>query len=215
MSAAWIIDVRSPTIAAELRWMLGVTIGLALLAGACRRDAEAQIAHDPLGPIRCFEIAAERDLASTTAINLCIGATTVAPGECFALADDRGVLTEQQIVQLCRFATSNEPYACFDRLMAVGTLTNDQMIDFCATQCALGPPPAEAGNAECLAAALERADLAIQMAGELCTQALSAGPVDCFVTGENVSALTQSQLIQLCARTTSCQYVNAPPAAAY
>jgi hypothetical protein len=195
-------------------WVTVVLVSVVLSETGCRRAAEAQ-ATDSLGPIECFRIADAMGISSTSAIQLCAGATSVAPGQCLAAAIDRGVLTTQQMVQLCREATSNASFECFDQLSAIGTLTNNQMIEYCGMRCPLGPPPPEAGNAECLATALDRGNLSHQTAAELCLLATSAGPVDCFVAGENVTQLPNSQLIQLCAKTRSCQYVNAPATAAY
>jgi hypothetical protein len=207
----WSAAIRTPL---RARLGLACTVSLALLGAACRREAVAQPPADPLGPIGCFELADAKGLASETALDLCGGATSVAPGECYVGAVDRvHVLTTQKIIQLCRRATSLEPLACFERLHATGTLTEDQVLDYCAMRCPLGPAPAEASNPECVAGALERTNLANQTIGELCTRSRSAGPVECFVRGEEVSQLAESQLVQLCAERPSCQYVTAAPPA--
>lgn len=186
---------------------------LAALGAACQRDARAQVPDDPLGPIGCFEAVDARGLASDTGLDLCTGATSVAPGQCFvATMDRRGDLTTQQMVQLCRGATSLEPLACFERLYAVGTLTANQVIEYCSTTCPLGPAPPQASDPACFGAALERTELATQTIGQLCQSARSAAPVDCFVVGQDVSELSDSQLVQLCAQVYSCQYINVPPA---
>lgn len=186
---------------------------LALLAAGCQRDAGAQVPDDPLGPIRCFELVEARGLASTTALDLCTGATSSAPGQCFVAATDRhGWLTTLQIVRLCRAATSIEPVQCFERLDAAGTLTSEQILGYCATSCPMGPAPPEASDAGCFAVALERANLSAQMAGELCRNSRSAGPATCFMRGEDETALTESQLVQLCTHMWSCQYINVLPA---
>lgn len=194
---------------------LTAMLGVMLSDAGCRKQAEAQVAMDPLGPIDCFLIVDDMEIASTSAIDVCAGATSDAPGRCMEAGIDTGVLTTQQTIDLCRGATSLAPFACFEQLSDRGTLTNDQMIDYCGMRCPLGPPPPEAGNAECLGAALDRADLPEQSSAELCVRAASAGPVDCFVAGLDTTELADSQLIQLCAETTSCQYVNAPAAASY
>jgi len=195
--------------------LLGVMLAMILSYASCQRDSEAQVVADSLGPIDCFLIADEVGIASTSSVELCAGATSAAPGQCLAAAVDRGVLTTQQIVELCRASTSLEPFTCFEELNAIGTLTNNQMIEYCGMRCPLGPPPPEAGNAQCLATALDRADLTTQSGAELCLLATSAGPVDCFVAGKNATQLPDSQLIRLCAETTHCQYINAPATAAY
>lgn len=198
--------------------LLSVMLAMMLSYTSCQRDSEAQvqvIVAEPLGPVDCFRVADELGIASTSAVQLCAGATSVAPGQCLAAAVERGVLTTQQMIELCRGSTSMASFECFDELSTRGTLTNNQMIEYCGMRCPLGPPPPEAGNAQCLAAALDRADLTTQSGAELCLLATSAGPVDCFLAGEAATQLPDSQLIQLCAETTHCQYINAPATAAY
>jgi len=193
------------------RWSLVLALLPALFAPACQR-VQAQATENPLAPVGCFEIVDDKGLASSAAIDLCTSATSVAPGLCYEAAIDRhGDLTTSQIIQLCRAATSTEPVNCYTRLDARGELTNDQIIRYCATRCAMGPAPPQASSADCLAAALDRTDLTRQMAEELCTRSRSAGPVDCFVAGRNVTNLSHGQLVGLCAQTFSCQYVNTPP----
>lgn len=195
--------------------LLSAMLAAMLSYASCQRDSEAQVVADSLGPIDCFQVADEIGIASTSAVELCAGATSVAPGQCLAAAVDRGVLTIQQIVELCQGSTSLESFSCFDELAAMGTLTNQQMIEYCGMRCPLGPPPPEAGNPQCLAAALDNADLTAQSGAELCLLATSASPVDCFVAGEAGTRLPDSQLIQLCAERTHCQYINAPATVAY
>lgn len=188
---------------------------VAVLGVTSRREAEAQVVRDPLGPLACFEIAVAQGLANQTALELCAGAISSAPGQCFALANARQDLASQQIVELCRRATSTEPLACFEELEASGGLTNDQMVGYCATRCAVGPAPSEVNNAACFAGAVETMALADQQARELCLGSQSTAPVQCFAAGEDVTALTELQLIQLCGETRSCQYVTAPATATY
>lgn len=188
-----------------------VMIGVVLLGTACRRTADAQLIDDSLGPIRCFEIVDAMNLASQSALDLCTGATSDAPGRCYAELFDRFPLTTQRMVALCRGATSLEPVACYEELAASETLTEQQIIGYCATTCPLGPAPPQASDPACLGAALERTNLALQTAGELCLSSRSAGPVDCYLRGVDVTTLADLQLIQLCAHTSSCQYLNAPP----
>jgi hypothetical protein len=187
-------------------------IVLAVLGAACQRKAGAQVTDDPLGPIGCFEIVDARGLASTAALDLCTGATSVAPGQCYVTGIDRlADLTTLQLVQLCRGATSTAPLACYERLDVDGMLTNDQIIRYCATSCPLGPAPPQSSDPGCFAAALDRTDLSSQMASQLCLSSRSPGPVECFVTGQEVSGLADSSLVQLCAESPSCQYFNALP----
>ena len=182
-----------------------------VLASACQREAVAQVVDDPLSPIGCFKIVDDRGVASTTVIDLCAGATSIAPGLCYAAALDCCNLTSQQILQLCWGATSTDPLDCYRLLDAEGDLTNSQIIGYCAASCPLGPAPAQASHPWCVKTALDRTNLTTQMVGELCRNARSAGPVECFLVGRSISRLAESELVRLCAQTWSCQYVNANP----
>jgi hypothetical protein len=188
-------------------------LGVILCESACHRESEARAATDPLAPLRCFEIADDEGIASSSAVELCSGATSAAPGRCLQAALDRGDLTTQQAVQLCQGAASLAPFACLDQLADTGELTTSQIVDYCGVRCPYALPAPEAGNASCLGAALDRADLTTQMATELCVLASSTGPVDCFVAGQDVTGLSDVQLVELCAETSTCRYFEAPPAA--
>lgn len=172
--------------------------------------ASAQRAEAP-APIGCFRIVENRGVASQTGLDLCAGASTDAPGACYAAALDINVLSSQQMLQLCTRATSLDPLQCYKLLDDRGDLTNDQIIRYCAATCPVGPPPAQSADPWCVEDALERTSLTTQMVGELCRASRSAEPVACYVAGAATSALTESQLVSLCAETWSCQYVNAPP----
>jgi hypothetical protein len=186
-------------------------LALLLVATACHRDASAQVARDPLGPIRCFEIVDARQVAMSNAIQLCAGALSDAPGRCYSEAGDRfHELSSAQVQQLCTGATSTEPVRCYAELRARGTYTEDQMITYCATRCALAPPPPQVSDPACLNQALARTNLTLQAAGQLCLGASSTGPVECFVAGQRIHKLSDSALIFMCAEATGCQYYNAP-----
>ncbi len=180
---------------------------LGLLSTACGRNASAQNELDPLSPVQCFQIVDAKNLSNQSALELCAGAISDAPGRCYAEAIDQlHSLSSQQIMQLCQSATSMDPIACYARLDAIGTLTGDQMIGYCTTACPVGPPPPESSSPACLGTAVERTQLALQTAGELCLGSRSAGPVDCYLAGRELQTLADSQLVQLCAETTRCQY---------
>lgn len=191
----------------------GVMFVVILLSGS----AGAQVSREAYAPLTCYEIVDGLEIASTTAIEVCAGSNNDAPGRCMATALETGELTTQQMVELCRGATSLEPNQCYADLDAEGTLTNDEMIRYCGSRCPMGPAPPQSGNAACMAAALEATDLPEQTSAQLCLAASSAAPVDCYSAGEDATelALTDTQLVQLCAERTSCQYVNAVPVAGY
>jgi hypothetical protein len=186
------------------------TLLAAMIAAAgCQRPAEAQeVTRDPLGPLRCYQLADDAELASDTAIDLCAGALSDAPGGCYLRAVDQFPSVATQKLQiLCAGATSLEPLACFTQLDAQEELTEDQMVTYCATACPLAPPPPEASSAACLDLALEQTELTLQQAGELCALSSSAGPVQCYLAGDaNNPELSDSNLIRLCAEQFGCQY---------
>jgi hypothetical protein len=196
------------TLAALSHHMKSRLILLSLVAAGCQGSAHAQTYDDPLGPIRCFNLADAAELASQSAIELCSGALSDAPGRCYVQADDTlQELSSQKVLQLCGRATSLDPLACYERLDATGTLTEDQILAYCTTSCAVGPPPAQVSDPACMEVALDRADLALESAGELCAFSRSDGPAQCFIAGQDTE-LADSSLIQLCAESTRCQYYN-------
>jgi hypothetical protein len=184
---------------------------LASSATACRRAAIAQTTRDPYGPVRCFQIVDAKQLSGQSAIQLCTGALSDAPGQCYASGiDNEHELSSQKLQTLCTGATSLEPLACYRRLHGTGRLTEDQVIQYCAPFCPLGPAPPQASNADCLAEAMDNTNLALKSAGELCAGASSAGPVYCFNAGQDIHKIADSELITLCRERLQCQYVNAP-----
>lgn len=186
----------------------GLAAALALFAAACQRNSEAQVALDPLGPVHCFQIASAKGLSDSSAIGLCAGASSAAPGQCYSDGVDRFTgIASQKIQQLCAGATSDEPLACYARLSADLTepMSEDQMVAYCAPRCA-GPPPAAPSAANCLDIARDQTGLPSQTAGELCSGSRSATPVQCFVGGATLERrLANAQLVQLCRPTISCQ----------
>jgi hypothetical protein len=196
--------------AARASMRFAVTL-LLLGCTGCEREVTAQ-SLDPVAPVSCFRIVDAMQLAEDSAIQLCASATNVAPGTCFALASQQfAQLATQKLLSLCADTTSTEPVACFARLATSGTLTEDQMVGYCATRCALGPPPPEASHPACLDQALRATTLTEQSAIELCRDAGSVGPVQCFLDGRTLHKVSDSKLITLCAESRSCQYYNAVP----
>jgi hypothetical protein len=183
---------------------------LSVIAAACQSGALAQPADDPIGPIRCYIVADGKQLAGDSAIELCSGALSDAPGQCFAGALDQfHGLSSQQAQELCRGATSLEPLNCYAGLDATHQLTEGQMIEYCATHCGLGPAPAQVSSPACFDIAINRAGLSLQMAGELCLASRSAGPAYCFLDGQNLHGVASSKLVTLCAESRRCQSYNA------
>jgi hypothetical protein len=186
---------------------------LLVAAVGCQRKVQAQVQEDPLAPIRCFQLVND-ELSTQSALELCVGALSAAPGQCFISADDAyPELADSKSIQLCRGATSLDPLTCFQELDARGTLTEDQMIAYCATTCPTGPAPPQSSSPDCVAAAEDRTDLTLQQIGQLCVASHSAGPVDCFNTGEAIGTLTEDQLLQLCTTAVGCQYLYGAPIA--
>jgi hypothetical protein len=196
-----------------MRALVLVHILLSIGASACQRSADAQNGRDSLAPVRCYQIADGRQLASQSALQLCAGTPTTAPGLCFAESSDRfRDLATQQMLQLCTRATSLQPVDCYAQVSARGDVTSDQAVRFCATICPIGPAPPEGSSAACLDAATRRTTLSLQSAAQLCIGSSSDGPVDCFLAGRELHTLTDSSLVQLCPESTGCQYYNAAPA---
>jgi len=188
---------------------------LVLGSSGCRREAEAQVSpaiQDPLGPINCFRLVDAAQLSGQSALELCSGALTDAPGRCYVESVDRfHELSTQQIMNLCNRAVSTGPVDCYDHLARTGKLTESQIIGYCTTTCGVGPPPAEASSPACLASAIAYTDLSLQSAGELCLASISTDPVQCFLAGQDLHKVADSSLIQICAQSRRCQYYNAPP----
>ena len=179
----------------------------------CKASAQG-IPDDPLGPVRCFEIADAKQLASDTAYQLCSGARSDAPGRCYATGIDRlKSFSEQQILQLCSNATDLQPLACAEHLDALGTVTEQQAIDVCCAHLPVGSLPPQVSNAACMSVATEQAGLALKTAGELCLGSRSAGPAECFLAGSKINHLASSKLVVMCAESPSCQYVSPSGAA--
>lgn len=194
---------------------IGAVGALVLAVGTSCRGAEAQqVTRDPLGPIRCFQRADDVELAEESAVSLCAGAINDAPGACYARGVDQfPTVATQKIQTLCTAATSLEPIECFTALDAQEVLTEDQMVAYCATTCPVSPPPPQAASAACLDLAIEETDLSLQHAGELCVGSSSAGPVQCYLTGEAENPeLSETSLIQLCAERVGCQILYQPGA---
>jgi hypothetical protein len=112
------------------------TLGFILLtvgAAACAK-AEAQTPPDPLGPSRCYAAADGAGLTSLSARQLCGGAQSDAPAQCFRAADSGNQLSESQAMALCHGASTNEPAECAAQLAQDGKLANQTIVNRCAAR---------------------------------------------------------------------------------
>lgn len=196
-------------------WTPFALVWCVFAAAACQRAGAQRVPlADPLAPVSCFEIVDDVGLAESSALELCSGAFTAAPGQCFVAAQNRHrELATTKIIQLCTATTTLDPLSCYEQLDAEGVFTEDQAIAYCRATCPLGPSPPQSADPGCMSAAVARTDLALQQIGELCRNSRDPGPVACYLQGEGTTQLADSQLVQLCAQTYSCQYVNAPAGA--
>jgi hypothetical protein len=113
------------------------TLGLILLtvgAAACAKAEAQATASDPLGPIRCYAAADSAGLTSLSARQLCGGAQSDAPAQCFRAADAGNQLSETQSMALCYGASSNEPADCAVQLAVDGKLANQTIVNQCAAR---------------------------------------------------------------------------------
>jgi hypothetical protein len=145
-------------------------------------------------------------LDEDSAIQLCAGAINASPGQCYATSLDRfHELSTQKIEQLCIGTTTLQPVSCYADLARIGELTEDQIISYCANVGAAGPPPPQTSSPACADMAIDRANISLQKAGQLCAGSRSVGPALCYMAGD-VTRLSGDKLINLCADTTHCQY---------
>ncbi|MDB4955802.1 MAG: hypothetical protein JWO36_3371 [Myxococcales bacterium] len=162
------------------------------------RDSDAQIPEDPLAPVRCVRLATDRNLSTQSALELCAGAASDAPALCFAMAHDRGDLTEGEGVMLCQQATSTRPVECYDDLDRTTLFSDYTIVEYCAPSCGYNYPT-EGSDPGCVRAALERYQISEQQALTLCQGSTSAAPATCLDAGESETQLSDNQLIDLCA----------------
>ena len=173
---------------------------LSLLVVAVPIVAIAQEASepDPLGPVRCYEIADDEGLEHTKAVDLCIGAVGDAPGRCYAEADDQTDLADLQIVQLCRLATSSDPVRCVLELDDEEELTNDAIANYCAANTWATTAPPNAGSPVCVRAGLADTRLADREVLNLCRGSQTDAPVRCFQIADDELAISDLDIVRLC-----------------
>jgi hypothetical protein len=97
-----------------------------------RGDGRAEPSR--FGALACYELAeAQVSLGSREALQLCRGATSAAPAECYiAATPPRGLLSERDAIALCRCATSLEPVECYERADAETFLYTWEILQLCA-----------------------------------------------------------------------------------
>lgn len=92
--------------------LAGVLLGLAL--------ASAARAEDVPGELRCIERARNQTvLQEEQREQLCLGATSLEPIDCYRSAVDQRALDPPDAIELCRCATSSEPVRCFREALRV------------------------------------------------------------------------------------------------
>ncbi|MFP2913207.1 hypothetical protein ACLESD_51030 [Pyxidicoccus sp. 3LFB2] len=87
--------------------VLAVLFGLTVPAGVRAQEQAPQLT--------CYRLALESGLTDEyVATQLCRGARSTAPAQCFLRVQDEGSLTQGQALQLCQFATpEDDPAACY------------------------------------------------------------------------------------------------------
>jgi len=186
--------------------MVGMLIRVAVIGGVyfVAREARAQ-QQDPTAPLACYEAATDEGLVSLSAKQLSLGASSIAPAQCYDIASDQLGFVDPNAVRLCQAATSTDPAACAAQLDAQTTLEEPAVVAYCA---ALAWPlvvSPSAGSPACIQAALDQTQLSDPQAAQLCTGSSSAGPVQCYLQGEDALVVSDDDLIDLCT-----QYVIAP-----
>ncbi|HEU4614053.1 MAG TPA: hypothetical protein VFS15_18290 [Kofleriaceae bacterium] len=180
-----------------------VMVALALTASAQTAPGPGQPATTDataLAPVLCYEAAeSSGDLPSIDAIRLCMGAANDAPARCFTEASARGTLSSLQAVTLCAMATSTEPADCARRLEETTNLPPVTVVEYCSASRWPAVASRDGGAPACLEAALDRTTLPQIDAVRLCAGSPSDAPVTCFAWGHGRLALTDADLITLCA----------------
>ncbi|WXH34145.1 hypothetical protein WA016_08156 [Myxococcus stipitatus] len=89
-------------------------VGMGMLLGALAPGAAFAKETEATAPqVSCYTAATEVS-DDSTATQLCRGARSTAPADCFLRIQNEGALTQGQALQLCQFATSdNDPASCF------------------------------------------------------------------------------------------------------
>jgi hypothetical protein len=148
-------------------------------------------------PIACYNAATSR-LSSAYGVQLCTGATSAAPAECYIQAVDRGNFTDYDAVRLCRLATSTAPATCAAQIDEETGADENTQIQYCGFNAYLWPQSAQSDPA-CASRASDEAGLSDYDSLRLCHGSVGTGAADCFLEGRGNTDLADSQLITLCA----------------
>jgi hypothetical protein len=149
------------------------------------------------GPLACYVyVTGSYGLDQASAKSLCIGATSIAPAQCFDEVDNLGIITDAQAVQLCAGATSDVPVRCISRLTATSGYVDANLVQFCAALRWPFVPAPTSGSPVCLDAA-QYSGLADDQALSLCRGAKTTEPVACVERGR-LTGLADGDLVDLC-----------------
>ncbi len=87
---------------------------LTVALGTTAAPLTTAAAQAPAPQVSCYQRATDGGLDDSSATQLCRGARSAAPADCFLRAQDEGSLTQGQAVQLCQFAAPDEdPAGCY------------------------------------------------------------------------------------------------------
>lgn len=176
-----------------------VTIAVAAIpADRVAAQPETAADEDGGGSIACYVQAERIGLERRSSIELCIGARSTEPAQCFADAVDELALSDRQAVRLCRAATSIEPAACAARLEASG-FEDGEIVRYCAALAYPLVPAGTAGAPACVQAGLDRTFLTEREIIRLCRGSTTAAPIDCFEAGDDQTFLSERDIVRLCA----------------
>lgn len=183
--------------------MIGAAIGVVMTIAVVPRDRlSAQPDSGTFGSstasVACYVRAESIGLERGKAIDLCIGASSVAPAQCFDEAVDEVGLSDLQAVRLCRAASSARPAACAARLEDSG-FEDREIVRYCAALAWPLVPPAAPGSPACVQAGLDRTFLTEREIVRLCRGSTSPAPIDCFEAGDARTFLSDRDIVRLCA----------------
>ncbi len=194
-AAAWIVMRRHrgpKQHPARLACIGGLLIQPALLATA--------FAQQGIGPVQCHVRATDEfGLAASAAKELCVGAFDDTPARCIDQVVDRIDFVTPNAVAICRGALTTDPADCAARLEDTTDLDDSQIASSCAAQRWPFFEPPGSGSPACVEAALDRTDVSDFEAVRLCRGATSTDPVACYELGDDETALSGPDLVDLCA----------------
>jgi hypothetical protein len=159
-------------------------------------DAAAQlVVQSP--PIDCFVHGRNSGLADAQAKDLCVGAISDEPADCYDRASRIGPLTDAYAVQLCTGAMSDEPVRCIQRVIGGAEYTTADAVDYCAAlQYPLVVPP-YGGSAACLDVA-RHTGLSDAQSLDVCRGSTTSAPAECVAIGRDATGLADADLVELC-----------------